>query len=65
MRDEGDVKVFRDRWKKGPSAWGVGGVHADGVGILFGTRDFILESVISVVPGGVLCMDCRRMCVCP
>lgn len=36
----------------------MGNVREDGVGVFWGW-DFIIEAVISLVPGRVLCVDCR------
>lgn len=41
----------------GPSFWGVGNVIADGVGILFYTWDFVIESAIVIIPGRVVVVD--------
>ncbi|KAJ8358254.1 hypothetical protein AAFF_G00020090 [Aldrovandia affinis] len=57
LRDEEDVAVFTREWGWGPSGWSVGGVHADGVGILFRGSSFVVEEVVSTVAGRVLYVD--------
>lgn len=57
LKDNGDIKTFSKEWKEGPSCWSIGHVHADGVGILFKGRGFVIESSCSVNPGRVLCVD--------
>lgn len=59
LRDEGDVGRFSRSWGRGPSRWGVGNVHSDGVGIIFCSHGVCVESSVCVVPGRVLVVDCR------
>ncbi len=54
-----DVSVFSAGWEVGPSCWGVGNVKADGVGILFYSWEFIIESANVMIPGRVLVVDAR------
>ncbi|KAJ8398700.1 hypothetical protein AAFF_G00418970 [Aldrovandia affinis] len=57
LRDEEDAAAFTREWGWGPSGWSVGGVHADGVGILFRGASFVVEEVVSTVVGRVLYVD--------
>lgn len=59
LRDGRDVGMFSRGWGRGPSRWGVGNVHADGVGIIFGSWEVVIEVAVCVVPGRVLVVDCR------
>lgn len=59
LKDKNDVSVFSAGWEMGPSFWGVGNVNADGVGILFYSWDFVIESAIVIIPGRVVVVDVR------
>lgn len=54
-----DEQLFAEGWNKGPSVWGAGNVKADGVGILFNSWDFEIESVVKGYPGRVMRVDAR------
>lgn len=43
----------------GVSEWEVGNVKEDGVGILLNLLDITVEPSVSIIPGRVLCADCR------
>lgn len=59
LKDKKDVSVFSAGWEMGPSFWGVGNVNADGVGILFYSWDFVIESAIVIIPGRVMVVDVK------
>lgn len=54
-----DVQLFSVGWGLGPSVWGVGNVRADGVGILFYSGEFVIESTNVIRPGRVIVADVR------
>lgn len=54
-----DVELFSEGWDRGPSLWGVGNVKADGVGILFYSGEFVIESANVIIPGRVIVADVR------
>ncbi len=54
-----DVSFFSEGWGRGPSLWGVGNVKADGVCILFYSREFDIESANVFIPGRVIVTDVR------
>lgn len=58
LKDQKGFKFkFAKEWTKGLSAWGVGGVHSTGVGVLFRGWDFSVLETFSVVQGRVLGVD--------
>ncbi|KAJ8358363.1 hypothetical protein AAFF_G00013200 [Aldrovandia affinis] len=63
LRDEEDVSAFTREWVWGPSGWSVGGVHSDGVGILFRGFSFVIEEVVGFIAGRVIFVDCTFMSV--
>ncbi len=59
LQGKEDVSVFSAGWEAGPSCWGVGNVRADGVGILFYSWEFVIESTNVIIPGWVVVVDAR------
>lgn len=59
LQGKEDVSTFSAGWEVGPSCWGVGNIRADGVGILFYSWDFIIESANVMIPGRVIVVDAR------
>ena len=57
LRTEEDCTRFASEWGGGASFWSVGGVHSSGVGILLGSRDFVVVGKVSFVQGRVLVVD--------
>ncbi|KAJ8355136.1 hypothetical protein AAFF_G00091360 [Aldrovandia affinis] len=63
LRDEEDVSAFTREWVWGPSEWSVGGVHSDGVGILFRGFSFVIDEVVGFITGRVIFVDFTFMSV--
>lgn len=59
LKQEREKSWFSEGWGAGPLEWGVGDGRADGVGILFFSWEFEVESTSSPVPGRVLVVDVR------
>ncbi len=59
LKDKKDVSVFSAVVGNGAFLWGVGNVNADGVGILFYSWDFVIESAIVIIPGRVMVVDVK------
>lgn len=57
LRDAGDIQTFAKEWTKGDSVWSVGGVHATGVGILFGSKEIMVEASFVIVQGRIMGTD--------
>ena len=58
LKDTWDVGVFSKEWRGGKSLWSVGGVHATGVGILFGMGVSIEMSFV-IVQGRAIGADVK------
>ncbi|KAJ8361959.1 hypothetical protein AAFF_G00409140 [Aldrovandia affinis] len=63
LRDGGDVSAFTREWVWGPSEWSVGGVHSDGVGILFRGFSFVIDEAVGFITGRVIFVDFTFMSV--
>lgn len=48
-----ESEIFSKGWELGPSVWGAGEGKGDGVGILFKSHEWVVESVLCVVPGRI------------
>lgn len=57
LGDDQDVERFSREWVWGPSAWSVGNVHADGVGILCRGQSIEMQEAVSVIGGRVMFAD--------
>ena len=57
LRDSGDVGLFSQEWKWGPSAWSVGNVHADGLGILVKGWKWTIRESVDIVAGRAMFVD--------